>query len=148
ERAELAPRDIVARAIDHEMKRLGIDCVYLDISHKPAEFIKAHFPTVHERCLQFGIDILRDPIPVVPAAHYTYGGVVVDGAARNGIPGLRVIGEPSVTGLHGAQRMASSSLLECFVYARSAARDTLRERPQIDGPTALPQRDGSQVTYS
>ncbi len=130
------------------MKRLGIDCVYLDISHKPAEFIKAHFPTVHERCLQFGIDILREPIPVVPAAHYTCGGVVVDEAGRTDIPGLYAIGETSFTGLHGANRMASNSLLECFVYARSAARDILRELPEIDGPTNLPQWDASQVTNS
>src|SRR5690554_4144783 len=148
ERAELAPRDIVARAIDHEMKRLGIDCVYLDISHKPADFIKAHFPTVHERCLQFGIDILREPIPVVPAAHYTCGGVVVDQAGRTDVPGLYAIGETSFTGLHGANRMASNSLLECFVYARSAAQDILRELPQVELPANLPQWDASQVTNS
>ena len=148
ERAELAPRDIVARAIDHEMKRLGIDCVYLDISHKPADFIKAHFPTVHERCLQFGIDILREPIPVVPAAHYTCGGVVVDQAGRTDVPGLYAVGETSFTGLHGANRMASNSLLECFVYARSAAQDILRELPQVELPANLPQWDASQVTNS
>lgn len=148
ERAELAPRDIVARAIDHEMKRLGIDCVYLDISHKPSAFIREHFPTVYERCLEFGIDITREPIPVVPAAHYTCGGVLVDQAGKTDIPGLYAIGETSFTGLHGANRMASNSLLECFVYARSAAQDMLRELPNIEQQSALPSWDASQVTDS
>ena len=148
ERAELAPRDIVARAIDHEMKRLGIDCVYLDISHKPAAFIREHFPTVYERCLEFGIDITREPIPVVPAAHYTCGGIVVDQSGRTDIPGLYAIGETSFTGLHGANRMASNSLLECFVYARSAAQDMLAELPNVEQAHALPDWDASQVTDS
>ncbi len=147
-REELAPRDIVARAIDHEMKRLGIDCVYLDISHKPAEFIKSHFPTVYERCLEYGIDITSQPIPVVPAAHYTCGGVVVDQAGRTDIPGLYAIGETSFTGLHGANRMASNSLLECFVYGRAAAQDILRELPQVTNAATLPAWDASQVTDS
>lgn len=147
-RAELAPRDIVARAIDHEMKRLGIDCVYLDISHKPAEFVKSHFPTVYERCLEFGIDITQQPIPVVPAAHYTCGGVLVDSQGRTDVPGLYAIGETSFTGLHGANRMASNSLLECFVYARSAADDILRERTAVADPADLPAWDASQVTDS
>ncbi|AZD34214.1 L-aspartate oxidase [Pseudomonas chlororaphis subsp. aurantiaca] len=147
-RAELAPRDIVARAIDHEMKRLGIDCVYLDISHKPEAFIKSHFPTVYERCLEFSIDITKQPIPVVPAAHYTCGGVMVDQQGRTDVPGLYAIGETSFTGLHGANRMASNSLLECFVYARSAATDILEQLPQIAIPIALPAWDASQVTDS
>jgi L-aspartate oxidase len=148
ERAELAPRDIVARAIDHEMKRLGIDCVYLDISHKPADFIKSHFPTVYERCLTFGIDITREPIPVVPAAHYTCGGVVVDQSGRTDIPGLYAIGETSFTGLHGANRMASNSLLECFVYGRSAAADIIAQLDSVSPPSQLPCWDASQVTDS
>jgi L-aspartate oxidase len=147
-RAELAPRDIVARAIDHEMKRLGVDCVYLDISHKPADFIKTHFPTVYERCLTFGIDITRQAIPVVPAAHYTCGGVVVDQHGRTDVPGLYAIGETSFTGLHGANRMASNSLLECFVYARSAANDIITQLPDIAQPQDLPSWDASQVTDS
>ncbi|MDH1261929.1 L-aspartate oxidase [Pseudomonas sp. GD03944] len=148
ERAELAPRDIVARAIDHEMKRLGVDCVYLDISHKPAEFITTHFPTVYERCLDFGIDITREPIPVVPAAHYTCGGVVVDQNGQTDVPGLYAIGETSFTGLHGANRMASNSLLECFVYARSAAADIVAQFDDVAVPSDLPSWDASQVTDS
>ncbi len=147
-RAELAPRDIVARAIDHEMKRLGADCVFLDISHKPEAFITSHFPTVYERCLTFGIDITRQPIPVVPAAHYTCGGVLVDQQGRTDVPGLYAIGETSFTGLHGANRMASNSLLECFVYARSAAADIMTQLEEIPQPQNLPAWDSSQVTDS
>jgi L-aspartate oxidase len=147
-RAELAPRDIVARAIDHEMKRLGIDCVYLDISHKPANFIKSHFPTIYERCLDFGIDITRQAIPVVPAAHYTCGGVVVDQHGHTDVPGLYAMGETSFTGLHGANRMASNSLLECFVYARSAAADIVGKLNDVPATKDLPSWDASQVTDS
>ncbi len=147
-RGELAPRDIVARAIDHEMKRLGIDCVYLDISHKPAEFNKNHFPTVYERFLEYGIDITREPIPVVPAAHYTCGGVVVDSRGHSDVPGLYAIGETSFTGLHGANRLASNSLLECFVYARAAAADIVSQLERVGMPQQLPTWDASQVTDS
>ncbi|AEF23205.1 L-aspartate oxidase [Pseudomonas fulva] len=147
-REELAPRDIVARAIDHEMKRLGIDCVYLDISHKPTDFVKNHFPTVYQRCLEFGIDITSQPIPVVPAAHYTCGGVLVNQAGRSDVEGLYAIGETSFTGLHGANRMASNSLLECFVYARSAAADIVANLDKVAMPADLPSWDASQVTDS
>ncbi|WP_339842984.1 L-aspartate oxidase [uncultured Halopseudomonas sp.] len=147
-RAELAPRDIVARAIDHEMKRLGLDCVFLDISHKPADFIRSHFPTVHERCLAFGIDITREPIPVVPAAHYTCGGVVVDACGRTDANNLYAIGETSYTGLHGANRMASNSLLECVVFGRAAAQDILNELAHTEMPDDLPHWDESKVTDS
>ena len=147
-REELAPRDIVARAIDHEMKRLGIEYVYLDISHKPAEFIKEHFPTVYERCLTFGFDITQEAIPVVPAAHYTCGGVAVNQHGQTDLANLYAIGETSFTGLHGANRMASNSLLECFVYARSAASAITAQDAQTKSPKPLPPWDESLVTNS
>jgi len=148
ERAELAPRDIVARAIDHEIKRLGCECVYLDISHKSPEFISEHFPTVKARCLEFGIDITKEPIPVVPAAHYTCGGVVVDHDGQTDLLHLYAIGETSFTGLHGANRMASNSLLECIVYAQSAAEHILAKLDRIAEPDVSPQWDESRVTDS
>ncbi len=147
-RAELAPRDVVAHAIDHEMKRLGADCLYLDISHKPADFIRNHFPTIHARCLELGIDITREPIPVVPAAHYTCGGIMTNSQAQTDIDGLYAIGEAAYTGLHGANRMASNSLLECLVYAQLAAEDIGRRISSQPPPPAAPDWDESRVTDS
>lgn len=144
-RGELAPRDIVARAIDHEMKRLGVDCMYLDISHKPAEFVRQHFPTIYEKLLGLGIDLTRDPVPVVPAAHYTCGGVMVDDHGRTDVDGLYAIGEVSYTGLHGANRMASNSLLECLVYGWSAAEDIVKRMPYARHAHTLPAWDESRV---
>ncbi|MCL1113261.1 MULTISPECIES: L-aspartate oxidase [Shewanella] len=148
ERAELAPRDIVARAIDYEMKRLGADCVYLDISHKPADFIIKHFPTIYQRCLELGIDITKDPIPAVPAAHYTCGGVMTDLHGQTDINGLYAIGEVAYTGLHGANRLASNSLLECLVFARAAAQDIESQLHKIAMPCPLPVWDESKVCNS
>ena len=144
ERGELAPRDIVARAIDFEMKKRGLDCVYLDISHKGEDFIREHFPNIYARCLELGIDITREPIPVVPAAHYTCGGIVSDLKGRTDVPGLYVAGEASCTGLHGANRLASNSLLECLVFSEAAVKDILANR-NVAMPT-LPQWDESRVT--
>ncbi len=145
-RAELAPRDIVARAIDHEMKRLGLDCVYLDITHKPAAFIRGHFPTIHRRCLELGIDITRQPIPVVPAAHYTCGGVVTDLHARTDLEGLYAAGEVACTGLHGANRLASNSLLECLVFGMAAAEDISGRLEEPAPHIEIPPWDESRVT--
>ncbi|GMQ91392.1 MAG: L-aspartate oxidase [Gammaproteobacteria bacterium] len=147
ERAELAPRDVVARAIDYEMKRAGIDCVYLDISHKPVEFIKKHFPTIYQRCFDFGIDISKDPIPVVPAAHYTCGGIMTDLNGVSDLPNLYAVGECAFTGLHGANRLASNSLLECIVFAHAAARH-INQQPDKESPALvdLPPWDESRVS--
>ncbi|EFA8784112.1 L-aspartate oxidase [Escherichia coli] len=145
ERGELAPRDIVARAIDHEMKRLGADCMYLDISHKPADFIRQLFPMIYEKLLGLGIDLTKEPVPIVPAAHYTCGGVMVDDHGRTDVEGLYAIGEVSYTGLHGANRMASNSLLECLVYGWSAAEDITRCMPYAHGVSTLPPWDESRV---
>ena len=146
-RAELAPRDVVARAIDHEMKRLGLDCVYLDVTHKSREELELHFPTVQERCQTLGIDIATERIPVVPAAHYTGGGVIVDQFGASDVPGLYVIGETACTGLHGANRMASNSLLECFVFAASAAKH-IKDNPAPCRVDDLPRWDDSRVRVS
>ena len=143
ERGELAPRDIVARAIDFEMKKHGLDNVLLDATHLGEAFLREHFPTVYTRCLSLGIDIARQPIPVVPAAHYTCGGVVTDLHGRTDLPGLYAVGETTYTGLHGANRLASNSLLECVVLGRSCAEDIL-QRPE-PGQPALPAWDESQV---
>lgn len=147
-RGELAPRDIVARAIDHEMKRLGSDCVYLDISHRSKDFIIEHFPTIYAQCLQYGFDLAKQAIPVVPAAHYTCGGVMINKHGQTDLPGLYAIGEVTCSGLHGANRMASNSLLECIVFAHTAYKDIRAHLDDIDMPPALPEWDESQVTDS
>ena len=143
-REELAPRDVVARAIDFEMKKHGLDCVFLDISHKPADFLKEHFPNILARCLELGIDITQQPIPVVPAAHFSCGGIVTDLRARTDVSGLYAIGETACTGLHGANRLASNSLLECLVFAEAAAQDIRSQARQA--PSDLPRWDESRVT--
>lgn len=143
-RAELAPRDVVARAIDFEMKKRGLECVYLDISHKPKAFLESHFPNIYQRCLSLGIDISKDPIPVVPAAHYTCGGVMTDVVGKTDINCLYAIGEVAYTGLHGANRLASNSLLECLVFGQAAAKDILMQPPIAIHD--LPRWDESRVT--
>jgi L-aspartate oxidase len=143
-REELAPRDVVARAIDFEMKKHGVDCVYLDISHQSPEFLQEHFPNIKARCAELGIDITRQPIPVVPAAHYTCGGVVTDLHGRTDLAGLYAVGETTCTGLHGANRLASNSLLECMVFASATVQAIGAEVPPP--PCELPAWDDSRVT--
>ncbi len=147
-RAELAPRDIVAHAIDHEMKRLGVECLYLDISHKNDEFIMEHFPTIYKRCLKLGFDLTKEPIPIVPAAHYTCGGVMTDLKARTDVKNLYAIGEVAHTGLHGANRMASNSLLECLVFANAAGKDIMKLIKKEKFSTTIKPWDESRVADS
>ncbi|QDG39072.1 L-aspartate oxidase [Alteromonas mediterranea] len=148
ERGDLAPRDVVARAIDYEMKRLGADCMYLDISHKPADFIVKHFPNIYRKCRSLGIDITREPIPVVPAAHYSCGGVITDFNAKTDLNNVYAIGEVAYTGLHGANRMASNSLLECVVFASAAAEDIIKKLPSAECEESIAPWDESQVSNS
>jgi len=144
-RGELASRDIVARAIDFEMKKRGIDCVYLDISHKSPDFIKSHFPTIYARCLELGMDITKEWIPVVPAAHYSCGGVMTNLAGQTDLAHLYAIGETAYTGLHGANRLASNSLLECLVFGEAVAKHILQSK--VDTTSfELPHWDESRVT--
>ena len=147
-RAELAPRDIVARAIDNEIKRDGLDYVHLDISHQPPEFVREHFPNIHEKLLELGIDMTVQPIPVVPAQHYTCGGILVDLAGKTDLPGLYAAGECTESGLHGANRLASNSLLECFVFGEAAAADILDHWDAFDAPPPVRPWDESRVTDS
>ncbi|WP_416830712.1 MAG: L-aspartate oxidase [Erythrobacter sp.] len=148
ERMELAPRDVVARAIDDQIKRFGLDYVHLDISHQPEDFVKGHFPTIYEKLLGLGIDMTKGPIPVVPAQHYTCGGVVVGLDARTDLPGLWAAGECTESGLHGANRLASNSLLECFVFGEAAADDILAMWDTLEAPPAILPWDESRVTDS
>ncbi|WP_322964841.1 L-aspartate oxidase [Sphingomonas fuzhouensis] len=147
-RAELAPRDIVARAIDHEIKRLGLDYVHLDISHQSPAFVREHFPNIHEKLLSLGIDMTVQPIPVVPAQHYTCGGVIVDRDGRTDLPGLYAAGEVTQSGLHGANRLASNSLLECFVYGEACANHIAQHWDDLPPPPAIRAWDESRVTDS
>ena len=148
ERMELAPRDVVARAIDDQIKRSGLDYVHLDISHQPPEFVREHFPTIHEKLMGLGIDMTTGPIPVVPAQHYTCGGVLVDLNGRTDLPGLYAAGECTESGLHGANRLASNSLLECFVFGEAAAKDIIANWDSFEAPPTVRPWDESRVTDS
>ncbi|MEB3416062.1 L-aspartate oxidase [Alteriqipengyuania sp. WL0013] len=148
ERMELAPRDIVARANDDQIKRYGLDYVHLDISHQPPEFVKEHFPTIHEKLMGLGIDMTKEPIPVVPAQHYTCGGILIGLDARTDLPGLWAAGECTESGLHGANRLASNSLLECFVFGEAAADDILARWETLDDPPEIRAWDASRVIDS
>jgi L-aspartate oxidase len=148
QRMELAPRDVVARAIDAEIKRYGLDYVHLDISHEPPEFVKGHFPNIYEKLLGLGIDMTREPIPVVPAQHYTCGGIVIDRDGRTDLPGLYAAGECTQSGLHGANRLASNSLLECFVFGESAANHIAKCWDELPAPPPIRGWDESRVTDS
>jgi L-aspartate oxidase len=147
-REELAPRDIVARAIDHAIKRLGLDYVHLDISHKPPEFVREHFPNIYEKLIGLGIDITKQPIPVVPAQHYTCGGVLIDLDGRTDAPGLYAAGEVTQSGLHGANRLASNSLLECLVFGEACAKHIAANWDSLPTPPAIRAWDESRVTDS
>ena len=148
ERLELAPRDVVARAIDAEIKRYGLDFVHLDISHQDPDFVAGHFPNIYEKLLTLGIDMTKQPIPVVPAQHYTCGGVLIDLDGRTDLPGLYAAGECTESGLHGANRLASNSLLECFVFGEAAAKDIIARWDQLEPPPAIRPWDESRVTDS
>ncbi|WP_375427421.1 L-aspartate oxidase [uncultured Sphingomonas sp.] len=147
-RAELAPRDVVARAIDAEIKRDGLDYVHLDISHLAPDFVRGHFPNIHEKLLGLGIDMTTGPVPVVPAQHYTCGGIVVDRDGRADLPGLYAAGECTQSGLHGANRLASNSLLECFVYGEAAAAHIASCWDDLPPPPPVRPWDESRVTDS
>jgi L-aspartate oxidase len=148
DRLELAPRDVVARAIDSEIKKYGLDFVHLDISHKPADFVREHFPNIHDKLLSLGIDMTRQPIPVVPAQHYTCGGIITDLDGRTDLPGLYAAGECAESGLHGANRLASNSLLECLVFGSAAAADILARWETFEAPPAINAWDESRVSDS
>jgi len=148
ERGELAPRDVVARAIDDQIKRYGLDYVHLDISNKPAEFVREHFPNIHEKLLGLGIDMTKEPIPVVPAQHYTCGGILIDLDGKTDLPGLYAAGECTESGLHGANRLASNSLLECFVFGEASAAHILNHWSSFEAPPSVRPWDESRVTDS
>ena len=147
-RAELAPRDVVARANDDQIKRYGLDYVHLDISHQPPDFVRGHFPNIYDKLMGLGIDMTTQPVPVVPAQHYTCGGVLIDLNGRTDLPGLYAAGEVSESGLHGANRLASNSLLECFVFGEAAARDIMARWDDLGAPPPIRAWDASRVTDS